>query len=242
MPRLFIGDIPLDDLPLEGVLRAIDRFIEERTPHHVITLNSLMYLYSRDNPVLRQSLALAHLLIPDSIGITLASKFINGVRPHRLPGIDLMLELCGYAAEKNRGIYLLGSRPEVAGRTASCLKDSHPGLRINGCHHGYFSREEEDAVIESVNSSNADILFVALNVPEQEIWIHRNIKRLGVPVVMGVGGSFDVISGGIKRAPALVRRLGTEWLYRLLLQPWRLPRIMDLPRFVISILKLKYGS
>lgn len=242
MARQYIGEIPLDVLPQEQVLSAIEEFVDVHTPHQVITLNSIMYNHSLGDSVLKNALLEAHLLIPDSIGIVLAARYLSGMRLERIPGIELMLEICRLAERKLYRVYFLGAQPEVSGLVCVKIREMFPGLVICGCHHGYFSKNEEENVINGIRACVPDILFVALSVPAQEKWIFANLNRLAVPVVMGVGGSFDVISGKLKRAPLLVRKAGLEWLFRFIQQPWRFSRILDLPRFVFNVLKLRNSS
>jgi N-acetylglucosaminyldiphosphoundecaprenol N-acetyl-beta-D-mannosaminyltransferase len=137
-------------------------------------------------------------------------------------------------------VFLLGSKDGVAQNAAKRLQALFPGLNVVGTHHGYFT--DHDAIIAHIRSVKPDLLFAGLATPEQEMWISTNLSAMGVPVVMGVGGSFDVISGALKRAPVFMQRAGLEWLFRLLLQPWRIGRIKDLPLFIFNVLKLKFKA
>lgn len=238
--RLHIGEIPLDNLPLEQIIHTVEEFINKHTPHHIVTLNSLMYNCSVNDEILKKAILQAHLVIPDSIGIVLASWAVTGVKPERIPGIKLMLRLCKFAESKHYKVYLLGAKSPVVKMVYRNLKNTFQGLTICGYNHGYFSQSEEKNIINEISNSGADMLFVALNIPEQEKWIYCNLSHLSIPVIMGIGGSFDVISGKLKRAPVWMQSMGLEWLFRFIQQPRRLLRIMDLSRFVYHILKLKY--
>jgi N-acetylglucosaminyldiphosphoundecaprenol N-acetyl-beta-D-mannosaminyltransferase len=112
------------------------------------------------------------------------------------------------------------------------LQEKQPALKVAGCHDGYFPLEEEPQVVATIAAAKPDVLFVAFGVPKQEKWIRHHLSELGVSVAIGVGGSFDVISGRLKRAPVWMQRAGLEWLYRVLREPSRLPRLLALPRFV----------
>src|SRR5690606_38622524 len=145
-------------------------------------------------------------------------------------GVPIIAE---QAAKKGWRLFLLGAAPGVADKTANILRQKHPGLHIAGTYSGSPAPEEEDGIVALVNASNADILFVAYGAPEQDKWIARNLPRLHVAMAMGVGGAFDFIAGIVPRAPQWMQRMGLEWLYRLYLQPWRIRRMLRLPRFVL---------
>ncbi|MBN1967050.1 MAG: WecB/TagA/CpsF family glycosyltransferase, partial [Anaerolineae bacterium] len=133
-------------------------------------------------------------------------------------------------------LFLLGAAPGVAERTAAVLECDYPGLQIAGTYAGSPAPQEEEAIIERVNASGADILFVAYGAPRQDDWIARNRERLNVRVAMGVGGSFDFIAGVVPRAPRWMQQIGLEWLFRLIRQPWRWRRMLRLPRFIWAVL------
>ena len=240
--RIYLNDIPVDIINENEVIPIIDKFIKEEKPHHIITLNSIIYNTAIYDPELKKIVTDCSLSVADSIGIVIASKFITGIKPVRIPGIDLMLKLCKWAEIKGYSVYLLGSHIEVVTQTVDKLKKSFPNLKISGFNHGYFSVREEDIVLNSIIESDSDILFVALSVPKQEKWINRNLSRLNVPVVIGVGGSFDVISGKLKRAPKLLRYIGIEWLFRFIQEPWRWKYLKELVKFVLNIIKLKWNK
>jgi N-acetylglucosaminyldiphosphoundecaprenol N-acetyl-beta-D-mannosaminyltransferase len=238
MTRINIGAIPVDILSTEEILGKIFARICEKLPSQLITLNSLMYNMLLHNKELERAMLSAFLVLPDSIGISTAAGMFGKMRVDRLPGIDLMDNICETASKNGFRIYLLGSKPGIAELTAEKLKTRHRSLEIAGTMHGYFESVEENAVIEKIRLSRADILFVGFAIPHQEIWIQKNLLSLGVPIVMGIGGSFDVISGRLKRAPLWMRYMGIEWMFRVLQEPWRIFRIKDLPLFAWNMLKL----
>ncbi len=176
------------------------------------------------DPVYRWALSKADHLLPDGIGVKIAAR-VQGTRLiENLNGTDLFVPLMRTAAARGRAVYFLGSAPGVAEAAADRAGTLAPGLAVAGCRDGYFSDAEEEAVIAEINRSGAEILLVALGVPRQEIWIARNRHRLTARLVMGVGAQFDFWSGRVRRAPALVRRVSCEWLWRLALEPRRLAR------------------
>lgn len=240
--RLTIGPLPLDALSLDGFLSVARDRIDRRVPSQIVTLNALMFNMALRDASLAGVLGKAAFVVPDSAGISWAAHFLCGNSVNRLPGIDLIHHFCELAAREGKRVFLLGAAPGVAEAAAERLSKLYPGLIISGTQHGYISKDEEASAIKRVAQAAPDILFVALAIPRQETWIADNLKALGVPLVMGVGGSFDVISGRLKRAPAWLSKTGFEWLYRTLQQPWRIRRILDLPVFVLNIFKIKFNA
>ena len=208
-----------------------------RFTHQIVTLNSLMFNYTFFDKQLQEAITSASLVLPDSAGIVLGSylrRFNKCDRllprfPARIAGIDLMLKLCNISQEKNYKIYLLGAKPDVLPQAVLTLKRIFPNLNIVGFYHGYFDKQQETIIFRDIKQKSPDIVFVGLNVPRQEKWIHSNLNKFHCSIVMGVGGSFDVIAGRLHRAPEFLRRLGLEWFYRLLQEPWRIVKIKDLP-------------
>ena len=170
---------------------------------------------------MRRILDESALVIPESWGIHWASRKLGAPLAEFIPGIDMMLEICRLAADEGHSIYLLGSAPGVSQAAAEALQKRYPKLIVAGAGQGYFKSPEEASVIAKIRQKKPALLFVGMGMPAQEKWIARNLAALGVPVVMGVGGSFDVLSGRLKRAPTWMRRLGIEWSYRLMKEPWR---------------------
>ncbi|MCX7694617.1 MAG: WecB/TagA/CpsF family glycosyltransferase [Caloramator sp.] len=226
---------------MDGAMEEVDRIIEERQPSFVVAINPEKIMKAKEDENLRVLLNSARLKIPDGVGVLIASRLKGGKIRKRVTGIDLMNNICKRAAQKGYRVFLLGAKPGVAEKAAEILKEKYSGLNIVGVRDGYF--ESEDEVIEYVKSKNPDVLFVAMGSPKQELFITRNMERLGVPLLMGVGGSYDVICGNIKRAPVWMQRMGLEWLYRLIKEPWRYKRMMVLPKFLFEVIfKEKKGE
>lgn len=233
MTSLRILGSRIDQLSFAEALARIAGFTAEPGAHHVITGNTLMLLDAERDCELQAVLENAALVIPESSGIYWASRWLRRPLREFIPGIDLMLALCAHTTQS---VYLLGAKPGVAAQAADELRRRFPGLRIAGCHHGYFSETESVAILEHVRSTRPGLLFVAMSVPAQEKWIAAHLHASGAAVVMGVGGSFDVLAGRLQRAPAWMRRLGVEWLFRLYQEPWRWRRIARLPVFAMRVL------
>jgi N-acetylglucosaminyldiphosphoundecaprenol N-acetyl-beta-D-mannosaminyltransferase len=195
-----------------------------------------MILAAEKDLALRAAFDSADLVIPDSAGVQWAARF-KGRRIEKISGIDLMDTLCAQAAERGWRVYFLGAAPGVSESAARVLTQRHHGLLVAGVQHGYFQRGSgEAAAIQRIADAKPDLLFVALSTPFQDGWIHKNLVRLGAKVAMGVGGSFDVLSGRLRRAPVWMRAAGLEWLFRLLQEPRRAARMLQLPLFGLKVI------
>ena len=224
--------VPVHRTDVAAALDRITQFVEEGAPHQVVTPDSSALVRAERDPELMQILQSADLVTADGAGLVWMAKVLGLPLWERVSGVDLMDHTCELAAEKGYSVYLLGAAPGVAAEAAQKLQERYPGLTVGGTAHGYFDEGQEPEVVRAVAQAGPDILFVALGVPKQEKWIRRHLDELRVPVAIGVGGSFDVISGRVRRAPAFMRRWGLEWLWRTLRQPSRVPRLLALPKFV----------
>jgi N-acetylglucosaminyldiphosphoundecaprenol N-acetyl-beta-D-mannosaminyltransferase len=166
----------------------------------------------------------ADLVTADGMSIVWASRFLGQPLKERVTGIDLFERLIGHAARLGLAVYLLGASESSVGDVVARFKKEYPELRVAGCRNGYFDESESAAIAEEIKQSRADMLFVAMGSPAQEFWISNNFKRTGARFAMGVGGSFDHLSGRARRAPRWMQRAGLEWLYRLVREPRRLWR------------------
>jgi N-acetylglucosaminyldiphosphoundecaprenol N-acetyl-beta-D-mannosaminyltransferase len=173
---------------------------------------------------LRAVIESSELVSADGQSVVWASKVLGDPLPSRVAGIDLMHELLSLAEQRGYRVYILGAKPEVLERALDQIRSWHPRIKLAGAHHGYFDEREDAALAADIAATNADILFVAMSSPRKEYWLGRYGQATGVPFVMGVGGSIDVIAGITRRAPRLLQRLGLEWFYRLLQEPRRLLR------------------
>jgi N-acetylglucosaminyldiphosphoundecaprenol N-acetyl-beta-D-mannosaminyltransferase len=211
--------------------------IDNREKAFIVAINPEKIIKAQDDPSLMQLLNSADFQIPDGIGVILASKFKGGQIRERVTGIDMMLKLCETAAKHQKKIFLYGGKPGRADEAKVKLEEMYPGIQIAGTLHGYV--KDQQVVSQTINQSQADIIFVAMGSPAQENWIIANKETLHPSVYQGVGGSFDVISGKIERAPESFQKLGLEWLYRLMKEPWRIKRQAVLPLFLIRAITSK---
>jgi N-acetylglucosaminyldiphosphoundecaprenol N-acetyl-beta-D-mannosaminyltransferase len=232
----------VDGATYEDLLERVDAFIASGEPHQIITVNVEMLVAARDDPGFAEVLAGGDLNVADSVGVMLAARLLGRPLPERVTGSDGIYRLAAHSASKGHRIYLLGAAPGVAELVADRLTAANPGLEVAGTHAGSPLISGEDDIIQKIRQADPDLLLVAYGVPAEEKWIARNRQRLGVPVMIGVGGAFDFVAGVTKRAPGWMRRWGLEWLYRLVREPWRWRRQLALPRFLVLVLRQKIGA
>jgi N-acetylglucosaminyldiphosphoundecaprenol N-acetyl-beta-D-mannosaminyltransferase len=236
--RKQILGVPLDCVDWPSALTRAEALLDgPQAGAAVLAVNPEKVMAARSNPLLLRQLEQAALLLPDGIGVVLAARML-GARPvERVPGSEFMPALCGLAQRKGLSVFLFGGTERVNERAAAALITQFPGLLVAGRHNGFVAPEGMDALIQSINDSGASILFLALGSPKQELWIAEFGTRLKVRICQGVGGTFDVIAGEVKRAPALFRRFHLEWFYRLITSPTRARRQASLPKFAWLFLK-----
>jgi len=203
----------------------------------VVTLGVEMVMAARRDQRFRDVVNGAALVTCDTIGLLLASRLRGGPLRERVTGVELVSALAARsAAVRDVRLYLLGGGGDTAARAAEALRRVHPGVHIAGARDGYFRDDESDAVAGAVRASGANVLLAGLGSPKQELWLAQHLAATGCGVGIGVGGSFDVYAGNVARAPAVFRRTGLEWAYRLLKEPRRWRRQLALPRFALAAL------
>lgn len=238
--RMKILGVPVDAITYDGWLRAIEAWVAAgEGARHVCTVNPEFIMIARSDPIFFNILNRAAICVPDGVGLLWASRHLGAPLPERVTGSDGVPLIARHAAEKGWKIFFLGAGRGIAERAAQLLRERHPRLVVAGVFGGSPAGEEEDDIVARVNAAGADILLVAYGAPEQDKWIARNLPRLDVAMAMGIGGSLDFIAGVVPRAPQWMRNRGLEWLFRLLRQPWRLRRMLRLPRFVFAVLRQK---
>ncbi len=179
------------------------------------------------------------IVTPDGIGIVYASKILKGNIKERAAGFDIVCGLLDELSNKNGSVYLFGGKSGVAEKAAENIKLKYEGITVAGTQHGYFKDDKD--IIADISDKAPDLLLVCLGAPKQELWIYENKDILNAGILIGAGGSIDVIAGNVKRAPKIFIRLGLEWLYRLIKEPKRIGRMMKLPVFMISVI-MKRGK
>lgn len=234
----FLG-IPVEDVTTAETLALVARWINEYRaggpPHQIVTVNPEFVIDAQRNRAFRRVLLRADLHVPDGVGLLVMAPLLGHRLRERVTGSDLLPLLAEQAARLGHRLFLLGAAPGVAEQTADLLVQTYPGLHIAGTFAGSPALIEEDEIISRVRASNADILAVAYGAPQQDIWIARNLARTGAATGIGVGGAFDHLTGRRLRAPVILRRVGLEWVFRLITQPWRWRRMLKLPVFVLLV-------
>jgi len=230
MESIRLLGVRIDKVDMNGAVEAAVQFVESGKPHYVVTADASSVVIAQKDPEFREIVNRADLVTPDSAGILLASKWYGSPITDKVSGCDFAVEICAAAAKRGYRIFLLGAAHGVAEDAAAVLVSKFPGLVIAGVHDGFFNDDER--VVRLIRESGSHILFVAMGIPKQEKWISRYLDQLGVCVAVGVGGTFDVISGRVKRAPEWMRRHGLEWAYRLLCNPRKIGKVMTLPKFL----------
>ncbi len=225
--------VRVDDVTNRETVDLIGHFVRTGGKHQVATVNPEFIMEATRNPEFFETLNSTSLSFPDGIGVVYASRLYGAPIRERVAGIDIVRALAGTAAAEGFTMFFLGAGPGIADRAAEILRAGHPGLRIVGTWGGSPSPSEEEDICTRINAVKPDILLVAYGAPRQDLWISRNLHRLEISVAMGVGGTFDFITGVSRRAPAWVRRSGFEWLHRLGSEPWRWRRMLALPRFAV---------
>ena len=242
MDSIEILGVRVDDATYDDVLAQADAFVASGQPHQIVTLNPEMLVAAQADPGFRKMLNGADLNVADGVGLMLAARWLGHPLRERVTGSDGIYRLASHCARRGYRPFLLGAAPGVAEIVAQRLVASNSSLKIAGTHAGSPCVEDEDDTISRVRAAAPDLLLVAYGVPAEERWIARNRDRLGVPVMIGVGGAFDFAAGVARRAPIWMRRIGLEWLHRLIREPWRWRRQLALPRFALLVVRQWIGG
>jgi N-acetylglucosaminyldiphosphoundecaprenol N-acetyl-beta-D-mannosaminyltransferase len=227
LPKIKLLGIDIVNATEPQVLEFITKGLEKQSDkYYIVTPNPELLVIASTDKEYKKILNNARLALADGVGLILACRLLRKPLKQRITGVDLVENLCLNVANQPITVGFLGSGPGIAVLTAECLQKKYPGLKV-------VLTESEWA--QDLKGAKIDILFVAFGSPKQEIWISKNIQNLPVKVVIGVGGAFDFISGKVPRAPKVLRSLGLEWLFRLILQPWRVKRQISLINFIFLV-------
>ena len=234
-------NIPVDVITYQDIIDNVPTYIKENKQMTIASVNPQIVLKSKKHPQALSYVQEATYRIPDGIGIVKASQMKNGQINERLTGIELMYQLLEVANELEEKVFLYGAKPLVVKKAKAVIEEQYPKLQVVGAVNGYTNMSEED-LIKEINESQAKFLFVALGFPKQEEWLHKYAKELNVNILEDVGGSFDVISGSVKRAPQWFIEANLEWLYRGFTSPRHFKRLFQLPVFMWKIWRDKAGE
>jgi N-acetylglucosaminyldiphosphoundecaprenol N-acetyl-beta-D-mannosaminyltransferase len=221
---------------LDATVDDLAQAIANNAVTHVVTANPTMVMHALQHRSYYRMLRQADLVVPDGIGLVWAARHLRKRVASRVAGYDLVQQLFLRGATHGWRIYLLGATAEVIAQAHRTMQQTYAEISIVGSEHGYFSADEDQAVIARIRQAKPHILLVGRSMANQDVWIAKYRQQLQVPVMVGVGGSFDVMAGRLRRAPQWVQRMKLEWLYRLYQEPSRLPRMLVLPRFVLRVL------
>jgi N-acetylglucosaminyldiphosphoundecaprenol N-acetyl-beta-D-mannosaminyltransferase len=235
--RLRVLGLPIDPLTMAATLRTVEQRLEERRPSAHASLNAANVVHAHNDAVFAADLEASDLVSPDGQSIVWTGRLLGVPIPERVTGIDLMLNLVRVAPQRGWRIYLVGARPRVAAEVARRLRAR--GVDVVGHRDGYFEPGEDAAVAAAVAATNPDLLFVGMPSPRKERFIIGAARPAGIPWAIGVGGSFDVLAGRVRRAPRLAQHWGLEWVYRLAQEPRRLlwRYTVDNGRFIGLVLR-----
>lgn len=220
---------------MEELVSEVHSRINHAQKTFIVTANPEIITYAQANPYYEKILKSSNYIIPDGVGIILASKILGQHLQERLTGFDLMSRLLEISNKKNYKIYLLGTKPDIIDMTASNIKKTFPHIEIAGFHHGYFHNDQE--IINEIKLSEPDIIFVGLGFPKQEKWISDNLHHFNKGLFIGIGGCLNIWAGVNKRAPKFMRDLNLEWLYRLIKEPTRSKRMLAIPIFLKRVFR-----
>lgn len=233
-------DIQFDNVTLLDMRENILRYMHTPTPHNlfVVTANPEIVHYAFEEPMYQNIITKADYIIPDGTGIVKAAKILGHPLQERVPGIEVMEQCLDIADIEHRKVFLLGATSPVVEKAARRIKRQYPNLEIQ-THHGFIDIADAE-VVDTIRDFNPDFIFVGMGYPKQEQWIQHNRHHFDHTMMMGVGGSIDVFSGEVKRAPYIWRALNLEWVYRGITDIKRIHRFKRIPKFLFAVLKQKY--
>lgn len=242
--KISILGVNIDKLTLKDAEERVESFLNSNNINTIYTPNTEIVMKAKKDDSLKKILNNGDLVIPDGIGLVYASKIKKKALPERVTGFDLSIKILDMANKKGCSLFLVGGKPGIADMAVENIKKQYPNINIVGSHHGYFKgthlgykeHEEEAKVLNKIKESKPDIIFVGFGAPRSEKWIHENKDKLNCKVIIGNGGTIDILAGTVKRAPEVYQKLGLEWLYRLIKDPKRIKRQMVLPLFALIVL------
>lgn len=238
--KLDVMGLQFDNVTMDEALARADAFLSGDKTVCVVTPNAEIAYEALHDMSLRKLLNSADLMLPDGAGVVLASKLLKTPLKEKVAGVDFAAGLLKLLAKNQQSVFLLGAKPGVAETAAEKMVQMTPGLRIAGLHDGYFT--DEAPIIAQINESGADVLFVCLGSPKQELFMQRYRQELGVKIMIGLGGSLDAFAGTVKRAPQWMIRMNLEWLYRLIKEPKRFGRMLRLPKYLFAVMKTRISG
>lgn len=245
MSRIEFMGSPMDNLSMQESVNIIETNVANGAFLQHVVVNVAKLVHMQDDSELAESVKACDMINIDGMGVVLGARFCGHNVPERVAGVDLFHQLLAMSARREFPVFLLGASQEVVTKTAETVKRLYPELCLAGFHHGYFFDEKgdnEQAVVQQIKTSGAKLLFVAITSPKKENFINKWQDQLGVNFVMGVGGTFDVVAGKVKRAPKWMQQYGLEWFYRIVQEPRRMWKryLVTNSQFLFLLLKEKF--
>ncbi len=241
--KAYILNVGVDRLSMKQALEKAENIIRGNEPSGiVVTANAEMVMLAQSDREFAEIMRQAAFVVPDGAGVVWGAKHLGTPLQERVAGYDLAQKLLQRSAEAGYRIFFLGAGPGVAEQARRSAEQRYPGVKIIGVHDGFFSGAKEAELIRTIGEQKPDILFVALGVPKQEKWLTKHFEQLHAPLCIGVGGTFDVMAGKVRRAPLWMQKAGLEWFFRLACQPQRFFRMLALPKFVLKVLCQKQSN
>ncbi len=232
--KVSIYGVSYNNVTLDEAAALTEGLLSDGKNHMIVTPNAeIAYMAAKDIK-LGKVINSADMVVADGIGVVYASKICGTPVKQKVPGVELGERVLKNAAVSGRGVFFLGAKPGVAELAAAKVSEKYPGINFVGIRDGYFKDDNE--VVESINASGAEILFVCLGAPKQELWMAKNKDKLTTRLMLGLGGSLDSYAGTVKRAPDIFIKLGLEWFYRLLKEPKRFGRMLALPKYMFAVI------
>lgn len=243
LERVHILGVPFVNTTRKQFVETLHQHIQQKEKAFVVTANPEIVMKANTDLHYKKIIQQADYITADGIGVVKAGQLLNTPLPERVTGYELMIDLLALANERAYRVYLLGAAEETLQKTIKNMQHTYPKVKLVGSHHGFFDWNSSH-IQQEIEEKKPDLIFVALGVPRQEQWIAEHIETFEKGIFIGVGGSFDVIAGTVKRAPVAWQKANLEWLYRIIKQPSRLKRSLALPRFALKVLwqKVKGSS
>ena len=236
-----IFNIPFINMKKEDILKILEQRVAENKKTYVVTANAEIAMYAKENVSYFNIITKADYIVPDGIGVVKGAQILKKEIKERVPGIELMVDLLKIADKFNQKVYFYGAKNEVIEKMIKRIKSDYPNINIVGYSNGYIN-DADNKITDEIINLEPDYIFVAKGAPLQDEWINKVIQKTDKGLFMGVGGSFDVLAGVVKRAPEIWQKLNLEWLYRIAGDPKRWKRSMALPKFVIEVLKIRISK
>ena len=243
--------VPVHAVSMDQVMQTLYNTLETEERLRIVTVNPEMVMWARNDECMARAICAADLAVPDGNGVVWALRRSGYKEQSRIAGVDLVERIFAHThartraracARKGLRVFLIGGRRGIPERAGERIEERWPAVKIVGCRHGYFSVEEEEEIIDEINSSLPDILLVGMGVPRQELWLANHWETMNAKLGVGIGGGLDLWAGKTKRAPRFLQDCGLEWFYRACVEPRRFFRLLALPRFVLEVMREARGG